>query len=87
MKGSWHGNVDLQKKFMPLLNKANIDLMLSGHIHSYFFSPASDNVNFPTLVNDNKSGVFCDILDDKIEATIKDEKGNISKKHEFSLKK
>lgn len=87
MKGSWHGNVDLQKKFMPLLNKANIDLMLSGHIHSYFFSPASDNVNFPTLVNDNKSGVFCEILDEKIEVIIKDEKGNTTKKHQFNLKK
>ena len=47
----------LYKTYLPVLNKGNIDLMVSGHTHRFMlFEPSSEtDYNFPILVNDNKS--------------------------------
>lgn len=52
--GTWHGQVNAKERFLPLLNKAGIDLMLCGHIHSYAYYPeGTDGANFPVLQNSN----------------------------------
>lgn len=59
----WHGEVDLYSKFMPILNKAGVDVMLCAHYHSnHFFAAGSEGRNFPLIVNSNKG-----VLD--VEAT------------------
>ncbi|WP_052958734.1 FN3 domain-containing metallophosphoesterase family protein [Maribacter thermophilus] len=54
----WHGELEVRKKFMPILNKAAIDLMVCGHTHSYALVPeATGRNNFPILIVDHESRV------------------------------
>lgn len=61
MIGTWHGNYDLQEKFLPVLNTMNVSVMISGHLHRYAFQEANDRVNFPNLVNSNMTYLMCRI--------------------------
>ncbi|TKG89876.1 purple acid phosphatase [Puteibacter caeruleilacunae] len=55
-KYEWHGNVEVREKFVPILNKADIDLMICGHTHSYsFIEEKPGRNNFPIIITDNKS--------------------------------
>ena len=87
MIGSWHGNKHLKKLFLPILNEAKIDVMLSGHTHKYHFRPANKEVNFPTVVNDNKSYLKCDVTDNKIVIQVIGVGGKVSHTHEFPRSK
>ncbi|MCK0192350.1 FN3 domain-containing metallophosphoesterase family protein [Arenibacter sp. F20364] len=52
----WHGDLEVRLKFVPILNKAGIDLMVSGHTHHFSFqTPKSEENNFPILVADHKT--------------------------------
>ncbi|MBU3024703.1 FN3 domain-containing metallophosphoesterase family protein [Zobellia galactanivorans] len=52
----WHGDLEVRLKFVPILNKAGIDLMVSGHTHHYSFQPPKiEENNFPILVADHKT--------------------------------
>lgn len=83
MVGNWHGNSHLKELFIPLLNKANIDVMFSGHIHRYAYYPADDKVSFPTVVNSNNSLVKCKISSAGIDVEIVDTEGKVEHKHTF----
>ncbi|HMR19722.1 MAG TPA: metallophosphoesterase family protein [Sphingobacterium sp.] len=51
---SWHGAADVTEKFVPLLNEAGAQIMLSGHLHRHVNAPANPNTHaFPVLVNPN----------------------------------
>lgn len=51
---AWHGMMEVKRLFMPLLNEADVDLMLSGHIHKHSFIPSGEIGNsFPVLINSN----------------------------------
>ena len=52
--GNWHGEKEILDKFVPILNKANIDLMMCGHLHNHIYRERSDAINFPILVNHNR---------------------------------
>ena len=84
--GTWHGNIHLEELFLPILNEAGIDVMLSGHTHRYSFHPANDKVRFPVLVNDNASLLKCDVGDGRITARIYGPEGTVTHSHEFPLK-
>ena len=48
----WHGNMNVCKYFVPHLNKADIDVMFSAHIHKWRYdAPDSgiSNANFPVV--------------------------------------
>lgn len=68
--GDWHANDHLQKTFMPILNEADIDVMLSGHTHRYSFNEANGKASFPILVNGNKTYAKCTVTDDEIKIDI-----------------
>jgi len=53
--GGWHGEKEIEEKFIPLLNSAGIDVMLCGHLHRYIHRKAGDGVNFPVIANANRS--------------------------------
>lgn len=53
--GGWHGEQEIAEKFLPLLNKANVDIMLCGHLHRYMRNDAKEGVNFPVIVNSNNT--------------------------------
>ena len=47
---AWHGWNDAISKFLPILNQADIDLMVSGHTHRTHFHPiGADGNSFPVL--------------------------------------
>ena len=52
---TWHGTLDLQRKFLPILNNANVDIMLCGHTHNYEYIEPNRDVSFPILINDNET--------------------------------
>ena len=74
----WHGEIEIRNKFVPILNKADIDLMLCGHKHLYSFVPkkAGEN-NFPIIVADNNSKVNLTINSNGIKAEIIDIDSNV----------
>lgn len=52
-KNSWHGMKYLMQNYLPILNKANINLMLSGHTHRFYHHPADEAHTFPIVENSN----------------------------------
>ena len=53
--GGWHGEKEIEEKFVPVLEQAGIDVMLCGHLHRHVHKKAGDGQNFPILVNSNKT--------------------------------
>ncbi|WP_423735917.1 metallophosphoesterase [Chitinophaga caseinilytica] len=54
--GGWHGEKEVAEKFVPLLNQAGAQVMLSGHLHrNVKRMPEAGAWNFPVLVNSNTS--------------------------------
>lgn len=55
--GGWHGEQEILDKFVPLLNEANIDIMLCGHLHRHVKNEPNAQVKFPVLANANEAVV------------------------------
>ena len=70
MTGNWHGNIHIREKFLPVLNSAGVDLMLSGHNHSYGLIEPSENQNFVNIINDNESLMLVEIAGKNIQITV-----------------
>lgn len=53
---SWYGELKANEMLVPVLNKAGVDIMLSGHYHRYLLAEKGEYGNdFPILANDNES--------------------------------
>lgn len=56
--GDWHGTMHCREVFGPLFNKYKIDLMISGHTHTYGIHKPQEGHNFPIVIgggpNDGK---------------------------------
>ncbi|KAA0991996.1 purple acid phosphatase family protein [Dyadobacter aurulentus] len=48
--GDWHGTLHCRKVFGPVLNKAKIDLQISGHTHRYMTHEPDADHNFPIVI-------------------------------------
>ena len=48
--GDWHGTTHCREVFGPILNKANIDLQLSGHTHRYMTHEPDKDHNYPIMI-------------------------------------
>ena len=69
----------MNRNFLPLLNKAGIDLMIGADLHEYQFHPAgSMNNDFPILVNDNQSRLDVQVEKGRIYLTVYDEDGHVT---------
>ena len=54
--GGWHGESEIARKFIPILNAASPDVYLCGHLHEYLRNDAgNEGVNFPVIVNSNNT--------------------------------
>lgn len=53
-RGGWHGPEYMLKEWLPILNKAKIDVLLSGHTHLTRLS-YPETCNFPVLENSNQT--------------------------------
>lgn len=84
---TWHGPLEVKKHFIPLLNKAGVDLMLCGHLHRYQFIPAGqEDCNFPILINSNKHVADVEVTTGKLQVVLKDTDQKVFKEFTFQRK-
>ncbi|MDD2474346.1 MAG: metallophosphoesterase family protein [Dysgonamonadaceae bacterium] len=72
---TWHGTQDLQRKFLPILNSADVDIMLCGHTHNYEYIKPNNITSFPILINDNETYLDVKVNQKEMELLVKDPKG------------
>ena len=49
--GDWHGTMHCREVFGPILNKAKVDLLISGHTHKYgIHPPVAGQHNYPIVI-------------------------------------
>ena len=76
----------LADNYGPVLEKAGIDLMLSGHTHRYaYFDSKNSGFGYPVLVNSSNTFIEAAVENNEIKLLIKDTEGNIL--NEINLKK
>ncbi|GAB1359616.1 metallophosphoesterase [Porphyromonadaceae bacterium] len=83
--GGWHGNIEIQRKFMPLLRDAKPDMMLCGHLHRLVHEKASSSNPFPIIVNPNNAVLKVAADKSKMSVSIVDENGKML--DQFEIKK
>ena len=64
---NWHGPLHMQETLTPELNKMNVSVMLSGHLHRFDYQEPNKVINFPNLVNSNNTYLLCHIANGKME--------------------
>ena len=64
---NWHGPYHMQETLTPELNKMNVSVMLSGHLHKFGYQEPNEVINFPNLVNSNNTYLLCHIKNGKME--------------------
>lgn len=64
---NWHGPIHMQETLTPELNKMNVSVMLSGHLHRFDYQEPNEVINFPNLVNSNNTYLLCHIANGKME--------------------
>jgi Icc-related predicted phosphoesterase len=73
--GDWHGNWEVENKFMPILREAKPDIMLCGHLHTYIHRKADNTTSFPIIVNSNNTVVKASADSKQLTLQILDEAG------------
>lgn len=87
-QSTWHGPLHTKKMFVPILNKAGIDLMLCGHLHQHIYAePGTEGCNFPLLINSNKQVLDVSADNKTLNIVVKDEAGIPVKTFTFQAKK
>jgi hypothetical protein len=83
-KNMWHGPKHAGECFFPILNNANITVMLSGHTHRYSYNkPEETGAEFPILVNSNSTALKANIDANGIKISIIDMTGAVKYTHTF----
>lgn len=83
-KGGWYGSERLRKQLLPLLEGARIDLMLSGHNHTFGFMDKGKVTAFPIIVNSNNSVLTMFGSEDLLKVQVKQIDGKVLLEKEFS---
>ena len=73
----WHGQEEIIRKFVPLLNDAGAQVMLSGHLHRHIKRQATTDTphQFPVLVNANTALVKASADNRRLQIEVFDQKG------------
>lgn len=84
-KHMWHGPKHAGECFFPILNEANIAVMLSAHTHRYSYHAPLDGTDakFPILVNSNKCALKAYVNGEGIKIEVVDEAGAVQHTHSF----
>lgn len=86
-EGGWHGNREVNRLFVPLLEKAGVDLMLSGHIHRYgFYEGGERGCSFPVIINGCEEKHYFTVTKDGIKAKRIDGTGKVLREYDFPAK-
>lgn len=76
--GRGHGGMDLTGKWGPILNGANIDLVISGHTHRFQIMEAREGQNtFPVLILGKDMMLKADVSPEQLSLSIRDIKGKV----------
>ncbi|MCC8154398.1 MAG: metallophosphoesterase family protein [Tannerellaceae bacterium] len=76
VRSTWYGLTEVKKLFIPLLNDAGIDIMLSGHLHRHFYLDGKEeDCHFPILINSNEEALFIRVNENRIGIEVTDDKG------------
>ncbi len=80
----WHGTRHAMECFLPILNKANISVMLSGHTHRYsYYTPDKTDAEFPILVNAHDTALKARVDGEGIVIDVVDKAGKVKHTHTF----
>lgn len=83
----WHGPQEVLEKFVPILNEADIDVMLSGHLHKYINCKADNMVKFPVIVNSLDMVVDAHTNGNQLLLEVKNTKGALVEKISLNAKR
>ena len=79
-EGVWKGWEDAIRKFLPVLNRAGVDLLVSGHTHRYaYYEAGTEGNNFPVLIQGAYCAARLDVKDGKIQVKVIDTAGQVLK--------
>jgi len=73
----WHGQEEVLKKFVPILNEAHVDVMLCGHLHSYLNHKPDSDIKFPVITNAHNTVLKGIAKGNQLEMIVKDMDGKI----------
>lgn len=73
----WHGQGEVLEKFIPILNDAQVDVMLSGHLHQYFNNKPTDKVHFPVIDNSSNTVLKGVIEGNQLNMEVKNMNGEV----------
>lgn len=87
-QSTWHGPLHTKKTFVPILNEAGVDLMLSAHLHRYIYAePGADGCNFPLLINSNKHVLDVSADQETMKVVVKDDTGKVENSYTYRSKR
>lgn len=79
----WHGQEEILRKFIPILNEVDIDLMLCGHLHKHIYQKPSSLIKFPIWVNSFDTVIEGTLHKGRLSIKMLDKKGNILLNHNY----
>lgn len=83
----WHGLGEIRRKFLPILNEANVDVMLCAHMHQpQYFSPGEEGLKFPVIVNSNNEVMDITVDGKEIGINIKGRDGKVTRNYSYPAK-
>ncbi|MDL2323467.1 metallophosphoesterase [Bacteroidales bacterium OttesenSCG-928-A17] len=84
-RASVHTADFLYREYLPVLNTANVDLMIAGHTHRFMLIEPGNNPNyqFPILVNDNKSASYVQVSPAGISVKTINDQGTVTLEKTF----
>lgn len=69
----WHGMQEVRRLYLPILNEADIDLMLCGHLHrNRYIEKGKEGNQFPILINSNVTRVDVQVTQNEIKMSLID---------------
>lgn len=87
-EGKGHGGKDITEKWGPVLNKANIDIVISGHTHRFArIKPREEKNKFPILVIGQDMILKTDVSDKHLSLSVNDKEGKLVDKFLIPSKK
>ncbi len=72
----YHGEKHVAKTWLSILNDAEIDLMLAGHLHEYKYFPKNEDIYaFPLIIGSNNTATRVDVNRDELKVIVVDTEG------------
>jgi predicted phosphohydrolase len=73
----WHGQTEVLEKFVPVLNEANVDVMLSGHLHTHVNQKPVADIKFHVPVNMHNTVIKGVAKESQLELVFRDFDGKV----------